>query len=53
MICFKCDRCGVIEENHVISFATLVIYTDCEDRYQLCEQCYTTIMEVLKDGDIK
>ena len=57
MLCFKCDRCGKIDLESREPFAVVNIILDYHEDdsgyYELCEQCYTTIMEVLQDGEIK
>ena len=59
---YKCDRCGKeLAEADTFRSADidkLVYFVTCEGvrehiHYELCEQCYTTIKEVLEDGEIK
>ena len=53
MTYFKCDRCGGVEEN-VSPFMVVDIRAGgvIMERWELCEQCYATIKEVLQDGEI-
>ena len=54
MLVYKCDRCGKLverEDNYRVSIENC-FFEDYID-YDLCEQCYTTIKEVLQDGEIK
>lgn len=51
---FKCDRCGRIV--HPDNKYDLVAYSHNFEKaldYDLCENCYQTIKEVLEDGEIK
>lgn len=50
-----CDRCGQTIENrdaYVAEIAPAISVLNPE-RYDLCEQCFTTIREVLQDGEVK
>ena len=54
---FKCDRCGNINHKDERPYASIRLELTqdiyCEEKFDLCEQCYTTIKEVLEDGEIK
>lgn len=49
---YKCDRCGHIMEEIEAVIDLYLDHHKTHDSLQLCEQCYTTIKEVLEDGEI-
>ena len=58
MVVFKCDRCGKELPNGYEGYTTLQMCDPDTGEAKLiekyiCEQCYTTIKEVLQDGEIK
>ena len=53
---FKCDRCLTCYPDEITPFVRLKIESDFHgiyDDFELCENCYQTIKEVLEDGEIK
>ena len=55
MLVFKCDRCGAVDTNSPHAYGKVTLSSVPQDYQEvyLCEQCYTTIKEVLEDGEIK
>lgn len=56
MLVFKCDRCETVNPESPKHYGHIVLETQGRDEVLdmfLCEQCYTTIKEVLEDGEIK
>ena len=53
MLVFKCDRCGTITGEWDAYARVEILMPDNDMHFDLCEQCYQTIKEVLEDGEIK
>lgn len=50
---YKCDRCGKYMGEELVAGVMLNLDDEYTHIYDLCENCYQTIKEVLEDGEIK